>query len=370
MLIKNAVYLDGSFNFQTGDLLINEHSGRIEKILATADDLPESAMEILDLEGELLIPGLIDIHTHGAVGMDSMSENLDLNKWRSYLLANGVTSFYPTTVTEGGRAIEESLARLADADGIYLEGPYLNIEKKGAHDGGKIVRAGLEFLEKISDKITFVALAPEFEENMELIPWLAEKGIRVCLGHSSADYDTAKRAFDLGASQLIHTFNAMNPLHHRKPGLVGAALDDERVFCEVVSDGIHLHPAIVRLLAGILGPKRMVLISDCMAATGLGDGSYELGELKITVKDGTARTADGAIAGSTKNLMQMLRSAVSFGVNFEQAVEMATLTPARAAGIDKDLGSIEEGKVANLLRVDEELNIKAVIYKGVLQDLG
>jgi N-acetylglucosamine-6-phosphate deacetylase len=222
----------------------------------------------------------------------------------------------------------------------------------------------MELMDKIADRLKIVTLAPEFEENMAAISKLTAKGVKVSLGHSSADYETAKKAFDNGATQLVHTFNAMAPLTHREPNMIGAALDDEKVFCEVISDGVHLHPAIVRILSKLLGPKRMLLISDSMSATGLSDGEYILGGLKVIVKDSVARTEYGAIAGSTKNIMQMMRSAVSFGVPLEEAVEMATLTPARAAGIDSDVGSIEKGKIANMIWLGDDMEIKAVIYKG------
>ncbi len=357
MYIKNAMILNENFRIQKADLIISD---RIDDVIPLEDENDI----ISGGSGEILIPGLIDIHTHGALGMDSMSDDLDFDKWRRYMLENGITTFFPTTVTEGSDRIELSLERLADADGIYLEGPYINAEKKGAHDEKKIRTADSELLDKIADKLKFVALAPEFEQNMRIIPELISRGVKVSAGHSSADYETAIKAFDLGVSQLVHTFNAMGPLGHREPGLIGAALDDERVFCEVISDGIHLHPAIVRILAKLLGPRRMVLISDSMSATGLDDGDYILGGLKVKVTEGVARTEYGSIAGSTKNLMQMLRSAISFGIPLNDAVEMASLTPARSAGIEKDAGSIEKGKFANLVRLDEDLEIKGVIYRG------
>lgn len=357
MYIKNATILNGKFRFQKADLVISD---RINEVLLLGNESDFSSGGC----GDILIPGLIDIHTHGALGMDSMSDDMDLCVWRQYMLDNGITTFFPTTVSESRDRIEKSVERLAGADGIYLEGPYINSKKRGAHDEQMIRTADTELLYKIAGKLKFVALAPEFEENMKVIPELVARGVKVSVGHSSADYITANKAFDLGATQLVHTFNAMDPLGHREPGLVGAALDNDRVFCEVISDGVHLHPAIVRLLAKILGPRRMVLISDSMAATGLEDGDYILGGLKVKVSEGVARTEYGSIAGSTKNLMQMLRSSVSFGIPFTEAVEMATLTPARAAGIDRDVGSIEKGKIANLVWLDKDLSIKSVIYQG------
>ena len=379
MYIKNAKVLNKDFRFQKADLMIGDRinyfiplededdviSGGCVKnpVDSKGNPLPDDS-ENLDLCGGMLIPGLVDIHTHGALGMDSMSDDLDFPAWRKYMLANGITTFFPTTVTESENKIEESLERLKDADGVYLEGPYINSANRGAHDEKLIRIIDMELMDKIADRLKIVTLAPEFEENMAAISKLTAKGVKVSLGHSSADYETAKKAFDNGATQLVHTFNAMAPLTHREPNMIGAALDDEKVFCEVISDGVHLHPAIVRILSKLLGPKRMLLISDSMSATGLSDGEYILGGLKVIVKDSVARTEYGAIAGSTKNIMQMMRSAVSFGVPLEEAVDMATLTPARAAGIDSDVGSIEKGKIANMIWLGDDMEIKAVIYKG------
>ena len=361
MLIKNARILDENFDVRPADVVLGTIIEQIFPGGAGADFRYDG--EIVDAGGDLLIPGLVDIHTHGALGMDSMSESLDFGRWRRYLQENGITTFFPTTVTENDAAIERAVHNLADSDGIYLEGPYINAEKNGAHDKSKIHPVDA-FLEKLAGKLRIVALAPEFPENMSVIEDLRARGVRVSLGHSSADYETGRTAFAKGASLLVHTFNAMNPLTHREPNLIGAALDDEGVFCEVISDGIHLHPAIVRILFRALGPKRMVLISDSMAATGFQDGDYLLGDLKVTVRDHIARTEYGAIAGSTNNLMEMVRKAVSFGIPLPAAVEMASLTPARAAGIDQDIGSIRTGKKANLVRCSDDLTIRTVYYHG------
>ncbi|MHB1454369.1 MAG: N-acetylglucosamine-6-phosphate deacetylase [Saccharofermentanales bacterium] len=380
MYIKNARIINEKFEIQSADLVISETIDYIiptdecEDVIsggrARTNERRESTGQTawmdestVDFCGDLLIPGLIDIHTHGALGMDSMSESLDFGLWRQYMLKNGITTFFPTTVTENDDAIERAIRNLADADGIYLEGPYINPDRNGAHDKRKIHPVDA-FLDRLDGKLRIVALAPEYEANMDAIKALTARGVRVSLGHSAADYETGKRAFNQGATQLVHTFNAMNPLSHREPNLIGAAFDDDRVFCEVISDGVHLHPAIVRMLYRLLGARRMVLISDSMAATGLADGEYGLGDLRVTVKDHVARTEYGAIAGSTKNIMEMMRTAVSFGIPLAAAVEMASLTPARAAGIDGDVGSISKGKIANLVRCTDDLGIKSVIYKG------
>ena len=368
MLIKNATILNDQFQFQLADLVL---STTIDQILpkdrkSDPSTSTTSAEETIDLDGDLLIPGLVDIHTHGAVGVDAMDEDLDYAKWRSYLLKNGITTFFPATVTEGKERILKTLENLRQAEGVYLEGPFLNAEKNGAHDKAKITPADLDFIKGLKDQIRFIAIAPEVPGNLAAIQTAVSMGMRVVLAHSSADYETGRKAFENGARQLTHTFNAMNPLTHREPNLVGAALDNEAVFCEVIADGVHLHPAIIRILFRILGPERMLLISDSMAATGYPDGHYLLGGLDITVKDQIAHTGYGAIAGSTTNLMGMVRKAVSFGISLADAVQMASLTPARAAGLEEQIGSIAVGKRANLVRCDKDLVIRSILYEGQL----
>ena len=366
MIITNATLLNDQFKFQLADIVFGDTilqiipKDRIEDHPKFLENNPDG----IDAKGDLIIPGLVDIHTHGAVGVDAMDKVLDYAKWRNYLLSNGITTFFPATVTEDDAAILTALENLRQADGIYLEGPYLNPEKNGAHDKTKIHPVDIKFIEQIKDRIKFIAIAPEIEGNMEAIQTILSYGIRVTIAHSAADYMTGKEAFVNGATQLTHTFNAMNQLTHREPNLVGAALENESVFCEVISDGVHLHPVIVRLLYRILGARRMVLISDSMAATGYNDGEYLLGGLHITVKDQIARTDYGAIAGSTTNLMGMVRKAVSFGIPVEDAIRMASLTPAVAAGIDTEAGSIRIGKKANLIRCKSDLTVCEVFKDG------
>ena len=351
MILKNVKLLNEAFEFTDADISFGE---TIESIAPS------------DGDGTLYaIPGLVDIHTHGAVGTDAMDEDVNLGAWTSYMNKNGITTFFPTTVTGSTKELSRALERLRGTDGVNLEGPFLAVSKKGAHDASKIIPADTEFVRKYSDIIKITTIAPETEENLRAIPEIAEMGVRVSLGHSAADYETAKKAFSMGATQLTHTFNAMNPLTHREPGMIGAALSDDNVFCEVISDGFHLHGAVVNILYRLLGADRMVLISDAMRATGLSDGEYTLGGLAVRVKDGKARLSDGTIAGSTSNLMNMLRHAVSFGVPLNEAVKMASLTPARAVGIADRVGSLAVGKRADIVILDKALNIIEVYCRGI-----
>ena len=358
MILKNAKVLTDNFQFNTADVRFHD------TILAVETGLTPDGEQVLDASGMLLIPGLIDIHTHGALGFDAMDASFDFAQWKQYLLSNGVTTFLPTTVAATQQEIFSALTRLKEADGINLEGPFLSYEKRGAHDEHKIIEIDLELLKKIKNQVKITTVAPEIGENLSKIRAVTEMGIKVSVGHTAADYDTCCKAFAAGATHTTHIFNAMPPLHHRKPGAIGAAVENDTVFCEVIADGFHLHPSIVRLLYRALGADRLVLISDCLSATGVADGEYKSGGLTVYVRDHQARLADGTIAGSTSNLMMMLRRAVSFGIPLADAVKTATITPARAVGFDSDRGSITVGKRADLVLLAPDLSIEKVFYQG------
>ncbi len=369
MLLKNAFVFTENCKFEKVNIKIE--NGKITEIGTNLTD-----SDVMDLTGKHIIPGLVDIHTHGAVGTDTMDSDFDLEKWQKYLLSNGVTTFFPTTASQSDENICSTLARLADNDnivGINLEGPYINVSKRGAHNEKTIRPADINEMKKYIDisggKIKITTVAPEIDGNMDFIKELKKDGrVVISAGHSSAAADTAVASFKAGVTNLTHTFNAMNGLLHREPNLVGAALANDNVTCEVISDGIHLHPLVVLMLYKLLGSDRMVLISDSMAAAGLADGNYALGggSMKVVVKDSVARTLDGAIAGSTKNLMQMVKCAIEFGIPKEDAIKMATITPAKVVGIDKACGSISAGKAADLVICDEALNVINTFKDGIL----
>ena len=369
MLLKNAFVFTENCKFEKTDIKIENG-----KITAVGENLADS--NCLDSTGKYIIPGLVDIHTHGAVGTDTMDSDFDFEKWQKYLLSYGVTTFFPTTVSESDENVCATLKRLAKNDnvvGINLEGPYINVNKRGAHNEKTIRPGDIHEMKKYIDisggKIKITTIAPEIPGNMEFIKELKADGrVVISAGHSSADAETATASFKAGVTNLTHTFNAMNGLLHREPNLVGAALAEDSVTCEVISDGIHLHPLVVVMLYKTLGSDRMVLISDSMAATGLEDGNYALGggSMEVIVKNSVARTLDGAIAGSTKNLMQMVRCAIEFGIPKEEAIKMASITPAKTVGIDKTCGSISTGKAADLVICDDALNVINTFKDGTL----
>lgn len=330
--------------------------------------------ETVDLDGKYIIPGLIDIHTHGAVGTDAGAVDFDFKKWQEYLYSYGVTTFFPTTASmhmKDLRTVYKALGENDEITGINLEGPYINTEKRGAHDPATLRPASMEEFDELyklsKGKIKLTTIAPEIEGNLEFIKAVTEKyGITVSIGHSTADFELATKAVDCGARQVTHTFNAMNQMLHRSPGIIGAAVLDDNVNCEIISDGIHVDKAMVKILYKLVGEDRLILVSDSMSATGLADGEYMLSGLAVTVKNAVARTSDGALAGSTHNLMQMLRYAVSFGIPKEAAIKAATINPAKAVKVDDAIGSVEKGKNADFIVCDEDFNIYSVYKNGTL----
>lgn len=314
-----------------------------------------------DCTGLSVIPGLVDMHSHGCVGKDTMDGEFE--EMCAFLAKNGTTSWLPTTMTQSYEAIKKVTEGKTDVPGtrilgFHMEGPYINIKKKGAQNGQFIKNPDLAEFKSLKG-MRVVTIAPELEGSMEFIK---ECGALVCIGHTDADYDTCIKAIEAGANCLTHTFNAMPPIHHRDPGPIPAALE-KNIYVQAITDGLHLHPAIVMMLYKMFGPERMAIISDSMRATGLGDGMYEFGGQDIEVKNGVARTMDGAIAGSTSTLWYCVKQAVSFGVPFDDAVRMATTTPADMIGAEKK-GRIAVGADADLLLLDKDCEIAKVMIAG------
>ena len=367
MKISNVnLFLDGRFV-----------SGGIDYDRVIADVGPQ-VIGGLDGEGCYLVPGLIDIHTHGALGEDASDGKPEgLLKMARYYAAEGVTSWCPTTMTlkepELMRAMEAVRGFVRPADGakiagVHLEGPFVSRKKCGAQNPENLHAPDIDMFRRLNEAsgglVRLITMAPE---EPGAIPFIREasRGCTVSLGHTTADYDTAMAAYEAGASHATHLFNAMPALNHREPGVVAAALD-AGANVELITDGFHIHPAVIRLVHRLFGEK-LVLISDSLRCAGMPDGDYELGGQPITMKNGKATlTGTDTLAGSSVHLMEGLRRAVRFGVPLEAAVTAATLAPAKAIGLADRIGSLAPGKAADFVLLDGDLSVRAVYIDGAL----
>ena len=341
----------------------------------------EEQEDALDLQGAYVIPGLIDVHNHGNSNADFSDGSYEGDvKMAKYLASVGVTSFAPATMTLPyaviARALEASLqlhkapvehaARLL---GVQMEGPFFSEKKKGAQNGEYLRLPDFAAFEKLyrdsEGLISIVDLAPELEGSVEFVEQ-AKKLCTVSIAHTDSDYEHAKAAIDAGVTHLTHLYNAMPPIHHRKPGVIGAASENEAVSAGVICDGIHVHPSSIRMAFKLFGADRMVLISDALRCCGMPEGEYELGGQQVFLKDNVARLADGTIAGSATNLFDCMRNAIRFGIPKENAVRAATWNPARQIHALDRVGSIADGKLADFVVCDAELNRQQVYLGGAL----
>ena len=375
-ILNGLIYLD-SFQFQKAHLVIE---GEYFSTITT--NLPISHSDkVLDASNCYVIPGLIDIHLHGACGYDFCDATPDaISQIAQYELQNGITTIFPTTMTLAKKEICHILSTLAhyhnasttlgrSIRGIHLEGPYISSLHCGAQDARFCLQPKLQefkqFQKSAQGLIRYLTLAPEQWGALDFIETLSHEVI-ISLGHTSANYDIAMEAFHRGASHVTHCYNAMPPLHHRKPGIIGAAMDYEKAYIELICDGIHLHPATIRQSFKLFDDDYIIFISDSTMATGLPDGQYTLGCSPIQVLYGEARTPQGNLAGSTTHLMDCLRKAISFGIPFERALKCVTANPARETGLYQELGSITPGKKADCVILNQALEIIHVIKDGQL----
>ena len=317
-----------------------------------------------DCGGAIVIPGFIDIHTHGVLGFDTMEGHLD--EMARYQAKNGTTSFYPTTMTMGYEDIRKAVsvdpasvggARLL---GFHLEGPFISRRYKGAQNEKYLALPDADFVLSLPH-IGMITLAPELPGGLEFIRRMKDAGIRVAIGHTEATYDETRAAIAAGADCLTHTCNAMPPLLHRAPGPIGAGME-AGIYAQVIADGLHLHYAMVKALVKLFGKDRIVFISDALRATGLGDGDYVFGGQNIRVQNGEARLADGTLAGSTSLLLKCARTALANGFTLRDIVRFACENPARLMGVNA--GRIAEGFFADFLLTDENLSDLRAVYIG------
>lgn len=331
--------------------------------------------QIIDAKGGWLLPGFIDIHVHGGSGADFMGGTEQaFDEITTFHGRHGTTSMLATTVTASKTDIEGVLqatsryitgpmpgARLL---GVHLEGPFISHKWPGAQNPAHIVSPNLswiqDWVQQYPDVIRMLTLAPEEEGALELIEWLSAQGIVSACGHTNATYEQIIEAVGHGLRHAVHTFNAMTPLHHRAPGTVGAVMSDDRMSAEIIADGHHVHAGAIRLLERSKPDDKLILITDAVMAAGLGDGEYDLGGLPITVKDGVARLTGGdSLAGSTLTMINGFRYMVNqAGVSVEKASRMASANPARLLGLYEQTGSIANGKLADLVLVSQEPELK------------
>ncbi len=383
MIIENVKVYTEDQRFNDGTILIRDRlferimiGSNEEKALDVQDET-----EIIDGKGCYAIPGLIDLHFHGCMGDDFCDGTKEaIARIAEYEASIGVTAIAPATMTLPVEELEKILKEAAeynkeaadgaDLIGINMEGPFISPAKKGAQDERNIISCGTAVCQRFIDAseglVKFVGIAPEeSEKSIEFIEQMKGK-VNISLAHTNADYDTAKAAFDAGANHAVHLYNAMPAFTHRAPGVVGAVSDSEHVMAEIICDGVHIHPSVVRATFKMMGADRMILISDSMRATGMPDGQYTLGGLDVNVVGNRATlVSDGALAGSATNLMDCMRTAVKkMGLPLETAVACATANPAKSLGEFDKYGSITEGKKANVVLLDQELNLKMVIKDG------
>ena len=339
------------------------------------DSLLSDAGEVHEYTDSLLLPGFVDLQVNGAFGVDVATEPLRAAELSKALLATGTTSYLPTIISSAESLYEEVLPVLAAAEpssgaeplGVHLEGPFINVDKKGAHAAAHIVQPDPGLLAHLLDlgPVRMVTLAPELEGAEELMTLASRRGVVVSAGHSGAPFEVAYEAFDASVAGVTHLFNAMSAMHHREPGLPGAAFAHPRVVCGLIADGLHVHPELVALAFRMLGPDRVCLVSDAIAAAGMGDGEYRLATRIVYVDGGVPALGSGAIAGSVLTMSEAFRNILAFtGCKVPEAARMASTTPARLVGEGRRKGRLAPGYDADMAVLGADLSVETVWRAG------
>ena len=359
-----------------GNFIVDDRSALVfDGLISSIGSTVEGIDEVIDAKGMYVAPGFINIHIHGCAGADAMdSQPSALSTMRSFLPSTGVTSFLPTTMTMPLNSIRRALENIrramtipeggAKVLGANLEGPFISEKFCGAQDKKNILRADFDLIEPFTDVIRLITIAPEELTDLNFIDACRSRGLMVSIGHSAADYQTALAAIERGARHVTHLFNAQTGLHHRKPGIVGAALDSHAVV-ELITDNVHVAPAVQRIVSKLKPRNELIVITDSLRACGMGDGVFDLGGQRVTVKGTLATLDDGTIAASVAPMNFVVKNFIdNSGWKVEEAIECATKNPAVELGIYDRVGSIEVGKAADIIIFDEALNIHAAFVDG------
>ena len=372
LVLLNARVVLPDAEIDTGTVVVE--SGFITSV---ADSTAEANGEVLDLSGLILLPGFIDVHIHGAVGIDVMdATSADLRTVSEYLATQGVTGWLPTFVPASDQSYTSAVAAISESAkaagarilGVHYEGPFVNTAQCGAlHTEYFKTYSSPEDLDTLSlpeSGVRMITLAPEVSGGIELVRELKARGWVISIGHTRADLEVLDAARQAGANHMTHFMNAMAPLHHRHPGPIAWGLAREDVTFDLIADGVHLDPFMLRLLVRIKGAQRISLISDAIAAAGKGDGDYHIWSETITVNNGRTSNASGSIAGSVITMLDAVRVMRSLGLSYVDIAQMASMNPARLLSLDHECGSIEIGKRADLVALDDDGNVRLTIIAG------
>ncbi|NFT05824.1 MULTISPECIES: N-acetylglucosamine-6-phosphate deacetylase [Clostridium] len=346
-----------------------------KKIISICDEIPENC-EIIDAKQKIVTPGLIDIHVHGSCNFDTMDNSIEaIEAISSGICKNGVTSFLPTTMTMTKENIYSSLNIIkkcmkkdfngAKVIGAHMEGPFINPIYKGAQDSKHILKPNFQFIKDYTDVIKLISYSPELDDDYEFTKEVKENTkITLSICHSNASYRKCMEAISLGVTNITHLFNAMSPLNHREPGVVGAALMSN-AYCEIIADKIHVDKSLFQFILNNKGNEKVILITDCMRAGCMKDGKYELGGQDVYVKDGAARLINGTLAGSILTLNKAVYNFFeNTNLELNEVINMASLNPAKSIGIDDKKGSLDIGKDADICIFDDEMNCYFLVSEG------
>ncbi len=353
---------------------------KISGIFEHKDRFQEEAVEFIDYGAAYIAPGFVDLHLHGALGKDVMdAQKESLLAIAEHQANNGVTGFLGATMSASLDSVLEAIRTIKNARkdplpseilGVYIEGPFVSTQKKGAHSASFLRGMTEKDCQRLADALNglnaVLSLAPEVEENMGLIPILKTRGLVVAIGHTNATYEQTLESFTKGVTHATHLYNAMRGFDHREPGVVGAILDSDEITAELIADGIHVHPSALRLAVARKGANRICLVTDSMMAAGVGDGVYAWVEEEVEVRgDRATIRGKGILAGSVLTLNAAIKNMIDWtGVSINQAINMATLNPARVLGMENKIGSIQTGKLANLVVLDQDLQVVDTILRG------